>query len=106
MCYHHAEECWFLIPPTVSLFFHQQSSLAKVILRCQDKYFGEVFCFFLNVFFLSAFDCIRASCRTVSSSIFLAGMEAKTDYVIVPSIYSQNLTRHQHMKIPDDHNGI
>ena len=58
------------------------------------------------MFFLSAFDCIRASCRTVSSSIFLAGMEAKTDYVIVPSIYSQNLTRRQHMKSPDDHNGI
>lgn len=45
-----------------------------------------------------AFDCIRAPCRTVSSGIFIAGVEAKTDYVIVPSIYSQNLTSCQHMK--------
>lgn len=37
-----------------------------------------------------AFDYVRASCKTVSSSIFIAGMEAKTDYVIVPLIYSQN----------------
>ena len=61
--------------------------------------------FFFNVF-LSAFDCIRVSCRTVSSSIFIAAMEAKTDYVIVPSIYSQNLTRCQRMKNPNDHSGI
>ena len=85
MCYHHAEECWLLISLTVSSSSHQQSSLAKVILRCQDKHWGGFLGFFFNVF-LSAFDCIRASCRTVSSSIFLAGMEAKTDYVIVPSI--------------------
>lgn len=45
-----------------------------------------------------AFDCIRASCRTVSSSFFIAGMEDKTDYVIVPLIYSQNLTCCQHIK--------
>lgn len=47
-----------------------------------------------------AFDCIRASHRTVSSRIFIAGMEAKTDYVIVPLIYSQNLTCCQHRKKP------
>lgn len=45
-----------------------------------------------------AFDCIRPSCRAVSSRIFIAGMEAKTDYVIVPLIYSQNLTCCQQMK--------
>lgn len=39
----------------------------------------------------------------------MAGMEAKTDYVIVPLIYSQNLTCCQHIKRkkkPNDHNGI